>query len=232
MKGTLYNYTLLISCFFWGASQVAANDLDLFHTNDERCLFNKYLNELVDFNEDSRNCLQVFSPALYSLQDFSLKKNYQYLEFRTASRKLEEDNLQVLAVFDNLGLSALTPEQKSAVINIRSDIGFRNKSALFGNTIYGVAVHNKNVETITSISQLYSLFNTIDTEAELYWWLWIHSYEALAYQEVSAGYIVYAKLNDDGCESGKQRKLFVDANGVITVLELFVSEHQGVYRRV
>lgn len=179
-----------------------------------------------DLHKDSEDPLpsnEFEQLSSYSLSNFDLANDVVYWEVRRGSFPESEwlDSIEysyedeLVFSYDNNALNSLNDLQTNNLNQADSEYGFSAQCEPSYCPIYGVAILGDSVNVITSGSELLALFGTINTIAELHFWLWSKEYKAETYQEVDGGYLVVADW-DNLCGTKGKDLVFVDYNGVIT----------------
>ncbi len=154
----------------------------------------------------------------YLRTDFDLSLEADYWEIRRAPIDDSEDEGETLFSFDAGTREELSSTAEAELAEADSNTGFAEGCAPMHCPIFAVAVVDDTAYLQASEGELLGLLGELNTEAELYIWLYANEYSGEAYEEVDGGYSVIATWNGS-CDIGREDLLFVDYNGVITKQE-------------
>lgn len=230
---------LLMGCGGSSGGDVTSADSSVFVQSSSSRPANENNDDQREENDDLPQLSQSFAtPNDYSFADFQLTADVRYWEMRLGPRdgliydeEMEEwvfiprhHPAETLWSFDSEQYQLLSEEIRQQVAESSSETGFTAGCQPDYCPVFAVAVKNDDVKMAITLSELLGLFDYLDTEAELYLWLWANEYQPLSYKKDVNSYEVIVHWLDPMCREDKYYRLFVDQSGGITEMELLLKK--------
>lgn len=163
----------------------------------------------------------------YTQNNFDLGETSEYWEVRRGDDGGSGDLSAVLYQSDTDAYELLSA-QDLALLEAQSSISGFTYTCLPGSCpIYAVTLDGGSARTISSDAELKLFFADINTEAELYIWLWANNYSAKLFDQLDDGYRVLVEW-DDYCGKRGERIVHVGFDGeIIELIDVLTESYDG-----
>jgi hypothetical protein len=158
----------------------------------------------------------------YSLKSFDLPLDVKYWEIRSENWPDPVESFQVYS-FDLDIYDSLDSVLRDEISNIVSPLAFGGDCLPSACGYFGVFLIENSLELIQTPNEMLEFFGEINTPIELAIWLrYTELYRLESYEPIHGGY--NAIVSWSSCSNRGTKKVFVDTNGIVTVLNDLTTE--------